>query len=346
VPSDLWLMQADGSNERLVSDAGFSCADPAFSPDGTQIAFSVDETGVGPVQRSIWIAPASFEPPEPPEPSATPEPTVSTTVPLTGTTTPLTGTTTPLTGTTTPLTGTVEPITDTEVITAAMTRLIAGDGEWNRTNPQWLDDNRLVYNASAPDGRSTLFLRRLPEDMERDIGAEIVVGNVGDGYRTLEHLLVSPDGRVIAIEAVRDDDDGADLLLLDKNGAQQEQIGNGYWTRPLAWSSDGELLYITTACPGTLVQDYALYLRDRNGNEQLLMAGNTLSTLGDVAMVGSDGGIAYVMAEFARPGARGTSDVVIRSNSDLWYWNRRGNRRSILYSAERAIIDVDSSNSQ
>lgn len=59
VPSLLWLANADGSNEHPLAPVGFNCADPVFSPDGRAVAFSVDETGATPTQRTIWIAPVA-----------------------------------------------------------------------------------------------------------------------------------------------------------------------------------------------------------------------------------------------------------------------------------------------
>lgn len=53
-PSSLFVMNADGSNVKEIGRAGFDCADPAWSVDGKQIAWSVDESGIRPTQRSIW----------------------------------------------------------------------------------------------------------------------------------------------------------------------------------------------------------------------------------------------------------------------------------------------------
>src|SRR5262249_23713598 len=52
-PSTLWTMQADGSGAAEVADAGHSCAEPAFAPDGKTIAFAVDDTGATPPRYSI-----------------------------------------------------------------------------------------------------------------------------------------------------------------------------------------------------------------------------------------------------------------------------------------------------
>lgn len=303
VPGDLWLMRADGSRQRQVASIGFNCADPAFSPDGSLLALSVGETSVNPSHRSIWVVPAQ---------------------------------------TTTPITSTDSITRTTPTPTPAMpmaAQRVAGDDEWSRSAPQWIDDETLVYAARATDGRSTLFLLRIPEAIEEDIGAELVVG---DRYRALGEPLVSPDGRVIAVEAVRADQSGADLVLLDANGAEQDVISADYWTRPLAWSSDGKLLYMTTVCPGTLVQDYKLSLRDTltGSGDRLLASGIALGGFGDAAIVQGD--IAYVTSERAQPGLHRAGNIAAQSPSRLWLWSLDvgSASRGIIYQGDRDITSL------
>jgi WD40-like Beta Propeller Repeat len=64
VPSALWVIDSDGQNARKLAEVGVNCADPAFSLDGSQLAFSVDETGATPTQRSIWAVPSAGGAPE------------------------------------------------------------------------------------------------------------------------------------------------------------------------------------------------------------------------------------------------------------------------------------------
>jgi hypothetical protein len=229
-------------------------------------------------------------------------------------------------------------MTVTNVSMLASAQRVASGDEWNRTAPQWIDDQTLVYAADAQDGRSTLFLHDLETGISQDIGAELVIG---ERYRALGRPLVSPAGRAIAVEALRSDGSGADLVLFDSNGIEQDVISGGYWSRPLAWGNDGELLYITTECASTLVQEYSLVLRDTVGGsgERTLAQGITLGAFGDAAIL--EDGIAYVAAERAEPGARGPGNVPAQVATDIWFWNINVGAgvgpRGIIYSAEQAI---------
>jgi Tol biopolymer transport system component len=312
VPSDLWLMRADGTGEQRLAALGVNCADPAFSPDGSQVAFSVAEQVTAPGQASIWLVPTA-----PDEPLT-----------ITGS------------------------ITDTEIVTAGRAQRVAGGDEWGRFGPAWISNDRLIYAATAPDGRSTLFLRALSEARERDIGASLLLPGSEEAegasarnmgvplYRALGAPLVSPDGMRIAVAALREDQPGADLLLLDANGQQQDTISDGYRTTPLAWSSEGELIYMTTACPSTLVHDYTLFQRGSTGGDRVLVAGKTLGALGDMARVAES--LIFITGERARPGIRNVGDIAPQTATDLWAWNLDTGSRRIIYRAEQDMTDLAS----
>jgi hypothetical protein len=286
-PGDLWTMAADGKGARLLARVGFNCADPAFSLDGSQVAWSVDETGVRPALRAVWVVQAG----------------------------------------------------------GGRALRVSGEGdEWSRSAPQWLEGNTLVYAADSPDGRSTLFLRPAGGG-ERDIGAELVVG---ERYARLGRPLAARNGKLFAVEAQRVREPGSDLVLIDAAGAEQEVVGEAgsgsaavrpYWIRPLAWGNDGSLLYLTSDCLSTLVQNYSLHQRSSTGNDQVLASGTSLGALGSVTAV--NGGITYVLLQRPSPGARGPLAVEPRSPSALWLWDFDGNTRSELHSAERAILALE-----
>jgi hypothetical protein len=215
--------------------------------------------------------------------------------------------------------------------------LTAAQDEWSRFGPQWLDDERLVYAATAEDGRSTLFLRDAA-GQELDVGAELTLG---ERYRALGRPFVTPDGSAIAVEGLRAANAGADVILLDTNGQEittQNAIKSGFWNRPVAWSDDGTLFYLTTECASDVAQSYTLHTRSRSGQDRTVAAGMTLGGLGEFAAVGS--GLAYVTYETAPVGPRGPLRVVRNTASTLWYWDIAAGNRTPLVEADTALIGL------
>jgi hypothetical protein len=211
-------------------------------------------------------------------------------------------------------------------------RLTPEGDEWSRFAPQWLAGNRLVYAATAEDGRSTLFLYR-PEGREQDIGADLVVG---DRYRALGQPLAAPDGSMVAVEGLRATKEGADLVLLDTNGAEVATIGDGYWTRALAWGADGTLFSMTTRCASTVAQSYAIFARPKSGDSRLIASGDTLGGFGVFSVVSK--GLAYVALAHAPAGPRGPLAIDRASDSALWFWDVGGSGgRAKLAEAPNAI---------
>ena len=277
-PSALWTMRGDGTDPAVVADVGRSCADPAFSPNGATIAFSVDETGATPARLSIWTVPSSGG----------------------------------------------APVRRTPIV-----------DEWSRFGPQWLDTNHLVYAATAEDGRSTLFVLNLADGTEQDLGAELVKG---DRYRALGRPLVAPDGNTLAVEALRANRDGADLVMLTADGAELGVAGGGYWNRPLAWGADGTLFYLTTACASTVVQDYVLHARARSGDDRPIANGITLGDIG--AFAATETGLVYVTLASAPPEPRGPLAIGRAGSSALWLWDLSSGARTRLVEAEGAISAI------
>ncbi|MCS6880325.1 MAG: hypothetical protein RMK84_05820 [Oscillochloridaceae bacterium] len=193
VPGALWIMNADGSNARLLAQVGVGCADPAFSPDGARVAFAVDETGVAPIQRTLYAVPLEGGRPQ---------------------------------------------------------RLIEGNDEWSRFAPQWLEGGALVFAARAQDGRSTLFLRN-PRGEISDVGARVMVNDNGDAiYRALGRPLAAPDGSRFAVEALRTDGLGADLVVFDASGGILEVIGTAREVLPTPTPTPTSSPTPTTAATG------------------------------------------------------------------------------------------------
>ncbi|NJK81082.1 MAG: hypothetical protein HC914_14780 [Chloroflexaceae bacterium] len=312
VAGSLWLMASDGGNPQEIASVGLNCADPSFSPDGLRVAFSVDETGMQPAQRSIWVVDVTgFYSPFGAEAGLTDTVTGTDTLTDTGT-----------------AGGDVLPgKTDQDPV-----QRIAGGGAWSRYGPQWVSDAVLVYAAAAADNRSTLFLVGIEDLQEIDIGAELVVGT---RYGSLGRPHVSPMRRAIAVEAERIDAPGVDLVLLDSNGIEQDVISDGYWTRFMGWGTDGTLYYLTTDCASTLVQNYALFRRSPDGEERLLVTGRSLDAIGAAAATGE--GLVYVSGQIPAAGVRGPANLDPQSAAELWLWNVEAEQREVIYTADRAI---------
>jgi hypothetical protein len=180
-----------------------------------------------------------------------------------------------------------------------------------------------------------LFLKRLGETEERDIGAELVVG---DTYSALERPQVSPDGRVIAVEGLRLEDEGAELLLLDANGLLQDTISEGYWTRPLAWNPQGDLFYLSTACQSSLAQQYTLFRRSTDGDDRTIAQGTTSGAIGDATATAD--GLAYATSAAAVPGMGARGILALQVDTELWFWNLDEDARDAINTSERAITHV------
>jgi len=218
-------------------------------------------------------------------------------------------------------------------------RITPAQDEWSRFGPQWLDNSRLVYAAAAEDGRSTLFVRAA-NGAEQDIGADLVKG---ERYQSLGRPMAAPDGSAIAVEGLRANAVGADLLLIDANGAalpSQGQIGTGYWNRPLAWSADGTLFYLSTSCASEVAQGYTIHSRAlADGADKPIAVGTTLGGFGQFTAL--DKGLAYVTLTRSPPGPRGPLAMERVSPSALWFWDIGGSgARGSLAEAKSAIGSI------
>lgn len=106
-------------------------------------------------------------------------------------------------------------------------RLGSGFDAWSRSAPQWLAGGVLIYTAQASDGRSTIFLRRAAERTEEDLAAAAVpLSEEVEPYTAFGRPLVARDGRYFAVEALRGDRGGADLLIFDEQGLLVDRLGS------------------------------------------------------------------------------------------------------------------------
>jgi hypothetical protein len=288
--SSLWVMETDGADAQELAAPGRSCSQPAFSADGKQIAFVVDEDASGalPARLSIW---------------------------------------------TIDLTSGAGPV-----------RVAAANDEWSRSGPQWLAGNTLIYTGRAEDGRSTLFIRTA-QKQELDVGAPLLVTDNGQGqsiarYQSFGALVAAADGKRVAVEAIRADATGADLLILNERGDEQKSPTNtGYWSRPVAFGTDGTLYYLVSQCASAAVQNYALIARSSDASEQTLALGTSTGGIGTV--IATDQGLGYVA--FAAPGtasARGPLVIPQNGTSSIWFWDLASGGRSKLVESSEPIRAV------
>ncbi|NOK64435.1 MAG: hypothetical protein GFH27_549445n27 [Chloroflexi bacterium AL-W] len=203
--------------------------------------------------------------------------------------------------------------------------------EWSRVGARWIDDERIIYTAEAEDGRSTLFISNLDGE-EQDIGAALVLG---ERYRVLGRPLVSPDGSRIAVEGLRSSDSGADLILLDSNGEEQDTIGDAHWGRPLAWDTEQTLYYMTVACASDVAMDYTLHAREQDGNNRVLATGLTTGGFGHFSA--TENGLVYVSLDRLPTGTRGPFTFERLTDSTLWYWDLPSGARTPLVEVQSGI---------
>jgi len=244
-PQALWLLNADGGNERLVADVG-GCAEPTFSPDGDMLAFVAPGNVGNAALPTVWTAPIGG--------------------------------------------GNAVPV-------------ITGFDQWSRSTPRWFADDQLVYRAASDNGASVLMLNQ--NGVERELSARLLTGTT---YRGVGTFVVDPQGDLIAVEALRTADEGADLVLLRADGSVLATEQRGWQQRPLGFVGDG-LVYLTIECPSGTVQRYALRRRTERGTTETLLMGSTAHAV-DVAATRGDA-LVYVRTPVEQ-------DTAANESSEVW----------------------------
>lgn len=274
--ASLWIIQVDGSEERLLADVG-GCADISFAPNGKTIAFTANTAAAPPRALSIWTVPTIVGEPRP-----------------------------------------ATPLAD----------------EWDRFDARWLPDGRLIYRARHQSGLSVLFIRD-KDGSEQELSARLLTG---PRYSGIGSLVVGED--MLAIEALRSKDDGADLVLLRFDGTEVAIERRAFWQRPLAFLPGG-LLYISTDCPSNTVQQYTLIRRRPTGSLDELVRGTSSAGVGDAIAVG-DGLLISRYAE-PQPGVRGPQALPSEDTSgSLWLIAGDGSARRELHHAPVPIDHLSS----
>jgi hypothetical protein len=347
VPSRLWLMNADGSDARPVQQEGVNCADPAFSHDGARVAFSVDETGVTPPQRTLWALDTND------------------------------GLAQRVAGGDEWSRFAPQWMEDGRLVYSAQaqdgrsTLFLGADDEVSDIGAALAlaDDGRVRYRGfgrplAAPDrsGFAVEAFRAADEGVDllildadgslvETIGgpqqaspAPQVTATSATATRTatvsatatISSTVTPTTTEVVVDEGTVTPEVTPTLTPIPTTAPLAATVGiTPYWSRPLAWSADGELFYLTTDCASSLVQDYQLYRWAGPRRSDLLATGQTTAALGSVAAV--DGGLAYVISAQTSPGVRGAENADLRSPANLWFWDVASGVRGQLLSAERGI---------
>jgi beta-lactam-binding protein with PASTA domain len=120
--------------------------------------------------------------------------------------------------------------------------------------PEGFDDNRPAF---SPDGKTIAFVRKKPEEVDRDLcfvpatGGE--VSCVADPNRVVTRPVWSPDGKVVFVSATGKDENQGELLryATAKPGSplQQDWTDQGYVTDTLHGQREGDNVYFAVYSP-------------------------------------------------------------------------------------------------
>jgi hypothetical protein len=205
--------------------------------------------------------------------------------------------------------------------------------EWSRHAPHWIGRDRLLYRATNENGQSILFLNS--DGIEREVSAQMLTGSL---YHGVGSFVVSHDASMIAVQALHDDGEGADLVVLRLDGSQIASERRGFLQQPLAFIGD-ELLYQTIECPSTTMHSYSLRRRMSQGRVETLLRGTTTQTISAMTVVPE--GVLYIrttmpqdtMSELANLSGDQTS-------SSIWLLSDDGSTRVQLYKTSENIEGI------
>lgn len=349
VPSTLWVMDGDGANPRALPQAGLNCADPAFSQDGRTIAFTVDETGALPTQRTIYTVPAAGGAPARLISGAD---EWSRTNPQWLADDALVFAATAQDGRSTLFlrlaSGEVRDIGADLAVNDAGVRY-SGFGA-PHVSP---DGARIAVSAQRAEFPGADLLILDADGTEIDVlGAqtEVAPPPTPTPTRTVTPtrtptVTATPDPDVTGTPTVTatsaTDEAAAEATptptavgapeLEDEPIVQRE---GPYTTRALGWDADGALIYLSALCASDVVLDYQVY-RWADGDSTLLATGQSLGEIGAATGLGS--AIAYVNGA-AAPGPRGNGNIDLRSAASLWLWDFETGARGELLTLDRSPI--------
>ncbi len=202
--------------------------------------------------------------------------------------------------------------------------------EWNRFDAAWLPDSRLIYRARHDSGLQVLFIRE-DDGLEREVSAPLLTGA---DYSGIGEFIVGED--LLAVEALRAGEDGADLAVLRFDGSEVAVERRAFWQRPLAFIGDA-LVYLGAECPSGVVLPYTLLRRAADGTVDELLEGQTLGAFGDALAI--DDQLLISRIADPTPGVKGPRAMPADgSQGSLWLVAADGSARRELLDAPVPIL--------
>jgi hypothetical protein len=206
------------------------------------------------------------------------------------------------------------------------------DDEWNRYGPVWLPDSRLIYHARQGSNLSVLFIRD-DDGTEHEVTSQLLTGPT---YGGIGQFVVGDS--LLAVEALRAGEEGADLVLLRFDGTEVAVERRAFWQRPLAFVADG-LVYLATECPSSTVQEYTLLRRKQDGTTEELLQGRTLGGIGEV--VSASNSLLVNRIDRPAPGIRGPQAAPSNNaRGSLWIVSDDSSTRRELYQAPVPLFNI------
>ncbi|GIV89607.1 MAG: hypothetical protein KatS3mg055_2125 [Chloroflexus sp.] len=348
VPSTLWLLPVNGGEARPLAQPGVSCAEPVFSPDGSTIAFSVDETGAIPTQWAIYTVSVDGGEPIRIE-AALDEWSRFRPQWLSGG-------------------RLIYRVESPDGRSSLFLRLPTG--EVLDVGADLLTDARLVVRyrgfgelVASPNGDYVAVEALRADDPGADLlilnSAGQLVERIGEQRVTLPiptatptatatatptptpTLTPTPDGTTTATAVVPTATATSTATPTVIPSATPESLPllplreGPFWTRPLGWDGDGQLLYLTTLCASDLVQDYQLYRWRGLQRSELLATGQSLGSFGSATVRGRQ--LFYTAVDGGDEGPRGSQTQSQRYPTTLWVWDFESGGRAALIELVRGV---------
>ncbi|HZB94896.1 MAG TPA: hypothetical protein VE268_02945, partial [Herpetosiphonaceae bacterium] len=204
--------------------------------------------------------------------------------------------------------------------------------EWDRYGAVWLPDSRLIYHARQGSNLSVLFIRD-DDGTEHEVTSQLLTGQT---YSGIGQFVVGDN--LLAVEALRAGEEGADLVLLRFDGTEVSVERRAFWQRPLAFVAD-ELVYLSTECPSSTVQEYTLLRRKQDGTTEELLQGRTIGGIGEV--VSASDSLLMDRIDRPAPGVRGPQAAPSNNaRGSLWIVSADSSARRELYEAPVPLFNI------